>query len=329
MNFIATPLVPKHENRMIVLNASNNKINVNNEGIKYGGYHRVLARRKADNLFSQQCKSSIYKCSVPRKILDIQNPLAICAYDNYLYVASIYLNITISRFNLITNQFDAQWVQISDSYLLFDLVANGNYLYAGLNNKIIRINITTGVVSDFIPATEGLYIVFGLTIYNNELYIINNDVPGGIYRISKINLTTGISSLVLDWYVSIINIISMRENNNLLYILNYDINSPTSIITRYNLITNEVIENWISIDVPGAMSLTFYNNIMYVSNFLTISKINVLSNQVHSNWIQVAKTYNTLAPFLFLTNYTIKGTTKLYVSAFNSNSVFSILIDSV
>ena len=55
MNFIAKPKVPTRENRMVVLSATNNKINLKNEGIKHGSYARVLANRKLTNLCSVNC----------------------------------------------------------------------------------------------------------------------------------------------------------------------------------------------------------------------------------------------------------------------------------
>ena len=41
MSFIATPKVPIHEVRMNILTASNNRINLQNEGVKNGNYARV------------------------------------------------------------------------------------------------------------------------------------------------------------------------------------------------------------------------------------------------------------------------------------------------
>jgi DNA-binding beta-propeller fold protein YncE len=321
MNFIAKPKVPTHEIRMNVLNATNNKINVNNEGVKHGGYERVLARRKADNLFSVKCKSLRGNCI--KQILGIQQPIAICVYNDYLYIASFYLNTTISRYNLVTHAFDAQWVQFPDNFIAFDLVAQGNYLYTGIQDEIIRINITTGVSETWIPDTEGLGQIFGLTIYNNHLYIINF-VSAGSSQISKINLTTGVSSLILDWYTPNEIMVSMREYNNMLYIVNFEINT----ITRYDLLTNAVIEDWIpaSAGLLLPISLTIYNGIMYVSNYFSISKININSKQVQNNWVKIPLITDNVAPFLMLTNYTINDITKIYVSSINNNAIYSIFI---
>ena len=329
MNFIAKPKVPTREIRMNVLTAYNNKINVNNEGVKHGGYARVLARRKANNIFSDKCKSLISNCSVLKKILSISSPIAICAYNNFLYIASSTAEFTIiGRLNLLTNEFIPNWFQQEGNFSLFDLVANGNYLYTGIENQIIRINITTGVSEIWIPDTEGLAYISGLTIYNNDLYVININIVIGEYtsKISKINLTTG--SVLLDWYTSSTHfMVSMREYNNMLYIINYDANT----ITKYDLLTDEVIEDWIPVSAGllAPISLTIHNNIMYVSNFVSISKINIITKQVQNNWVVIPTLYYMEVPFIMLTNYTVDGNTKLYVSAFINGSVYSILIDTV
>ena len=49
MSFNSTPKVPNYEVRMNVLTATNNKINLKNEGVKNGSYARVLAKGTADN----------------------------------------------------------------------------------------------------------------------------------------------------------------------------------------------------------------------------------------------------------------------------------------
>ena len=62
MSFNSTPKVPNYEVRMNVLTATNNKINLKNEGVKNGSYARVLAKRTADNLFSRKCNQLKNKC---------------------------------------------------------------------------------------------------------------------------------------------------------------------------------------------------------------------------------------------------------------------------
>ena len=206
---------------------------------------------------------------------------------------------------------------------VFDLIAYNNYLYTGIGNKIIRIDIISGETEVWLT-TEEFGQILGLTIYNNDLYIINTLIgEGDIYsRISKINLNG--SSLILDWYTSNL-MVSMRENNNMLYNINYNPTTSTSTITRHNFV--DQIEDWITIDIPFAISLTFHNNIMYISNFFSISKININSKQVTNNWVTIPISNEEIFfPFLMLTNFTIDGITNLYASSIVTNRIYSFLI---
>jgi hypothetical protein len=50
--FCSRTIITPHEVRLVVLDAVNNRINLKNEGVKYGSYARVNARRNANNMLT-------------------------------------------------------------------------------------------------------------------------------------------------------------------------------------------------------------------------------------------------------------------------------------
>ena len=50
--FCSRTIITPHEIRFVVLDAVNNAINLKNEGVKYGSYARVNARRNANNMLT-------------------------------------------------------------------------------------------------------------------------------------------------------------------------------------------------------------------------------------------------------------------------------------
>lgn len=50
--FCARTFIIPHEIKLVVLDAANNKVNTKNEGVKFGSYARVNARRNANNIFT-------------------------------------------------------------------------------------------------------------------------------------------------------------------------------------------------------------------------------------------------------------------------------------
>ena len=50
--FCSPTFIIPHEVRLVVLDAINNKVNLKNEGVKYGSYARVNASRNAKNILT-------------------------------------------------------------------------------------------------------------------------------------------------------------------------------------------------------------------------------------------------------------------------------------
>jgi hypothetical protein len=50
--FCARTFILPHEIKLVVLDAVNNKVNTKNEGVKFGSYARINARRNANNIFT-------------------------------------------------------------------------------------------------------------------------------------------------------------------------------------------------------------------------------------------------------------------------------------
>ena len=332
MSFIATPKVPIHEVRMNVLTASNNRINLKNEGIKNGNYARVLARRKSDNLFSKQCNINSNRCVIPPNLLTIFNitsPLGICFHDNYMYVAYVVENsIQISKINLVTKVSIPNWAVFPDQPILgsaIQLLVHDNFLYVGIENEIIKLDTSTAVGETWVDNTNGLYFIFGFTVYQNHLYVVNNNFMGTDGRISKINLVTKVIELNLITTNNQMTefLISLKEYNHSLYIVNYANNS----IWKYNLITDQLDKNWITNVGNGCFWLAIHNNTMYVSDFnYTISKINIDTKKIIYNWVVITPLNNSFVPFLILDVYTFNGNVNLYLSGLINDCVYSTLI---
>ena len=332
MSFIATPKVPFNEVRMNVLTASNNRINLQNEGVKNGNYARVLARRKSENLFSKRCNINSNRCVVAPhllKLFNIVSPLGICFHNNYMYVASLLTtSIQISKINLLTNEIIPEWALFENQIIVgsaIQLIVHGNFLYVGIGNELIKIDLSTAVKETWIDNTSGLYFIFGFTVYNNHLYVINNNFMGTDGRISKINLVTKV--IDLEWITtqnSVTELMTtLKEYNHSLYVVNYSNNS----IWKYNLITDQLDKNWITNAGNGCFGLAIHNNTMYVSDFnYTISKINMDTKKIIYNWVVIAPLYNLIVPFLILDTYTFNGDVHLYLSSLLNDCIYSILI---
>ncbi len=50
--FCAPTFITPHEIRLVVLDAVNNRINTKNEGVKFGSYARINAKRNAKNILT-------------------------------------------------------------------------------------------------------------------------------------------------------------------------------------------------------------------------------------------------------------------------------------
>ena len=62
--FCARTFIIPHEVKLVVLDAVNNTVNLKNEGVKYGSYARVNARRNANNMLTNPFNPNCCKKNV-------------------------------------------------------------------------------------------------------------------------------------------------------------------------------------------------------------------------------------------------------------------------
>ena len=244
-------------------------------------------------------------------ISGLTDPQGIAIYNNYLY-ATNYSNGTISKINIFDKSTELNWgsglpipygisinnnniyvvcnftasiskininIQYTNSSFLYGIrfpqgiAINGNDMYVTNNEKISKINISSGTITEWI---SGLNTSGGIAINGNDMYVTNYDGT-----ISKINISDG-TITELAW-ISGLNIpVWITINGNDMYVTNYSNGTISKINISDGTITELV---WIS-GLIYQKGLAIHGNYLYVTNDIgTISKINIFNKSTESEWI--------------------------------------------
>jgi hypothetical protein len=253
--------------------------------------------------------------------LQLNNPSGFEIISNNLYVSNRN-NGTISEINLttgvangpawITGLFSPTRMKIYNNflYVINSYGTSGPNLQ--MNNTVSQISLTNKSITTLI-ASSFLFSPFALTIYNDYLYVTNNNIIDGFYNTKKINLTgpPKITSAVSSNLQSPAGIFSY---NNSIYIesslfttgsnriniykevsstipipTNISYNSTTKLLSWRGVAFDSTNNYFMIQDLTNNLNLTSNSETIDLTQFMTqnptITLFNITIRQVNSNII--------------------------------------------
>ena len=194
------------------------------------------------------------------------SPVCMAVKDNYMYVCNWNAK-TIAQLNLSDGTINkADWAILQNDGVPYGLCIQGDWMYVSdyENGNIVQIEISNLTITTITTGLgQGLR---GLTIYKNNIYVVNDWFPSKLYIINLANPSTWTSFTTQSLPTSV------AVYNDIIYVA---YGFAVGNISTYDLSGKPLNDNFYTPPSGRCFGLALNNNVLYcsITNYSAIQKI--------------------------------------------------------